>query len=565
MLQSLRIKNLAVIEDIEIDFSKGFNVFTGETGAGKSIIIDALGLLTGERTDTDLIRTGAEQMSVEGIFDTGGSKEIEQLLKESGIDVDGNRIVIKRELKPDGHSRGLVNGCFATTRVLKSLGFFLIDIHGQHQHQRLLDKTNHLSVLDSFAGTDELKAEVGQLFDTMEQTRKQLDGIRQDERLKAQKIDILNFQIRELDEARLEAGEEERLEQERQILANSEFLFRNASEAYGILYDEETNIVSRLDQVRKNLSKISDIDPSFVSDFEGIETMLYSLKDVANKLQDFSERAAPDANRLEQVEARLDLIKRLKKKYGSSIAEMISFHASAKKELEELTTSEEKEAELEAKIEEIRRFYVAKAVELRRKRQEAAPKLMQDVEHQLSMLAMERTKFSISFRPVSTEASFNIDGEEYRPGPFGIDEIEFFIAPNVGEELRPLSKIASGGELSRFMLALESAFKEKSEGRTLIFDEVDSGIGGRVAEIVGKKLRLLAFNNQIICVTHLPQVAASASEHFFINKSVRFNRTYTSIKKLSHEEKIAEIARMLGGMKITDATIQQAREFLEKF
>jgi DNA repair protein RecN (Recombination protein N) len=565
MLQSLRIKNLAVIEDIEVDFSKGFNVFTGETGAGKSIIIDALGLLTGERTDTDLIRTGAEQMSVEGIFETGSSMEIEQLLKESGIDIDGNRIVIKRELKPDGHSRGLVNGCFATTRLLKLLGFFLIDIHGQHQHQRLLDKANHLTVLDSFAGTDELKEEVGLLFDQMEQIRKQLDGIRQDERLKAQKIDILNFQIRELDDARLEAGEEERLEQEQQILANSEFLFRNASEAYSLLYDEETNIVSRLDQVKKNLSKISDIDPSFAADFEGTETMLYNLKDMAMKLQDFSERAAPDANRLGEVEARLDLIKRLKKKYGSSVAEMIAFHSNAKKELEELTTSEEKEAELEARIDEIRRAYVVKAIELRNKRQEAAPRLVQNVEHQLSMLAMERTKFNISFRPVTTESSFYVGEEQYKAGPSGIDEVEFFIAPNVGEDLRPLSKIASGGELSRFMLALESAFKEKSEGRTLIFDEVDSGIGGRVAEIVGKKLRLLAFNNQIICVTHLPQVAASASEHFFISKSVRFNRTYTTIKKLTYEEKISEIARMLGGLKITDATIQQAREFLEKF
>lgn len=565
MLQSLRIKNLAVIEDIEIDFSKGFNVFTGETGAGKSIIIDALGLLIGERTDTDLIRTGAEQMSVEGIFDIGGNAQIIKLLKESGVEIDGSRVVIKRELKQDGHSRGLVNGCFATTRLLKMLGFFLIEIHGQHQHQRLLDKANHLIVLDSFAETENLKNEVGSLFESMEQVRKQLEGIRQDGRLKAQKIDILNFQIRELDDARLEAGEEEKLEQERQILANSEFLFRNASEAYNSLYDEETNILSRLEQVKKNLSKISDIDPSFAADFEGMETTLYSLKDLAMKLQDFSERAAPDANKLEQVELRLDLIKRLKKKYGSTVAEMIEFHSNARKELEELTTSEEKEAELAAKLDEIRRTYVSKASALRQQRLEAAPKLTQNVEQQLSMLAMERTKFNIIFQPVATELSFTIGDTLYRPGPFGIDDVEFFIAPNVGEELRPLSKIASGGELSRFMLALESAFKEKSEGRTLIFDEVDAGIGGRVAEIVGKKLRLLAFNNQIICVTHLPQVAASATEHFFISKTVRFNRTYTSIQKLSHEEKVAEIARMLGGLKITEATIQQAREFLEKF
>jgi len=565
MLQSLRIKNLAVIEDIEIEFSKGFSVFTGETGAGKSIIIDALGLLVGERTDTDLIRTGAEQMSVEGVFETGGDKEILQLLKDSGIETDGDRIVIKRELKSDGHSRGLVNGCFATTRLLKNLGFYLIEIHGQHQHQRLLDNANHLLVLDGFAGADGLRTEVAALYDSMEQARKQLDAIRQDERMKAQKIDILNFQIRELEEARLEPGEEEKLEQEKQILANAEFLFRNASEAYNSLYEEETNILSRLDQVRKNLSRISDIDPSFASDFESTETMVYSLKDLAMKLQHFSERAAPDASRLEHVESRLDMIKRLKKKYGSSIAEMLVFLAGAKKELEELTTSEEKEAELESRINEIRIEYVRRAIELRKIRQDITPKLIQDVEQQLSMLAMDRTKFSINFQPVQTDSSFILNDMEFKPGPSGIDEIEFFIAPNVGEELRPLSKIASGGELSRFMLALESVFKEKSAGRTLIFDEVDAGIGGRVAEIVGKKLRLLAFNNQIICVTHLPQVAASAAEHFFINKSVRFNRTYTVVRKLTHEEKINEIARMLGGIKITDTTLQQAKEFLEKF
>lgn len=565
MLQSLRIKNLAVIEDIEIEFSKGFNVFTGETGAGKSIIIDALGLLVGERTDTDLIRTGAEQMSVEGVFETGGNKEVIQLLKDSGIETDGDKIVIKRELKSDGHSRGLVNGCFATTRLMKNLGFYLIEIHGQHQHQRLLDKANHLLVLDGFAGTDGLRTEVSALFDSMEQTRKQLEGIRQDERMKAQKIDILNFQIRELEDARLEPGEEEKLEQEKQILANAEFLFRNASEAYNSLYEEETNILSRLDLVRKNLSKISDIDPSFTEDFESTETMIYNLKDIAMKLQDFSEKAAPDANRLERVESRLDMIKRLKKKYGSTVSEMLSFLSEAKKELEELTTSEEKEAELESRLNAIRIEYVRKAVELRQKRQEIAPKLVQDAEHQLSMLAMERTKFSINFASIQTESSFLLNDIEIKPSSTGIDEIEFFIAPNVGEELRPLSKIASGGELSRFMLALESVFKERGAGRTLIFDEVDAGIGGRVAEIVGKKLRILSFNNQIICVTHLPQVAASASEHFFINKSVRFNRTYTVVTKLTHEEKINEIARMLGGIKITETTLQQAKEFLEKF
>jgi len=564
MLQFLKIKNLAVIEDIEVEFTAGLNLFTGETGAGKSIIIDALGLLMGHRTYTDLIRTGAEQMSVEGVFTVPGNNKAHSILKNAGFEIEDEKIIIKRELRQDGRSRGLINGSFATTRVMKNVGKYILEIHGQHQHQRLLDRDTHLLMLDGFADAEVLREEVQKLYDEMESVRKQLEAIRQDEQLKAQKIDILEFQIKELEEAQLEPGEEEKLEQEKQILSNAEFLFRNAMEAYSALYENEENVISVLESIKKNLARISDISPEFSEDFERIESYIYNLQDTAMKLQSFSEEAAPDANRLEIVESRLAMIRRLSKKYGSSISDMLGFLENARKELEELNTSEEREAELEARLNDIQKEYVSAAEKLSNIRKSISPELTREVEQNLSMLAMERTRFDVAIKPLSSEHSFELDGRKYFPGPYGLDYVEFFIAPNVGEELRPLIKIASGGELSRLMLALESVFKGKELGRTLIFDEVDSGIGGRVAEIVGKKLRMLSYKNQIICVTHLPQVAAYANTHFSISKSIKFNRTFTDVHKLDSEERVKELARMLGGLKITETTMQQAREFLNK-
>jgi len=398
----------------------------------------------------------------------------------------------------------------------------------------------------------------------MESIRKQLEAIRQDERLKAQKIDILEFQIKELEETNLTPGEEVKLEQEKRILGNAEFLFRNAYDAYMLIGEGEANILSFLETVKKNLAKISDLNPDFQEDYESIESALYNFQDIVVKLRNFSERTAPDADRLEDVESRLALIKRLQQKYGATIPEMLDFLEKAKQELADLNTSGEKEAQLSADLEKIQKVYIHKALALSEKRKEAAQTLGEEVEKQLQMLAMERTQFQAKVFSLSGERGFIIDGYEYTPGPYGIDEVEFFIAPNVGEELKPLAKIASGGELSRIMLALESVFKEKPTNRTLIFDEVDSGIGGRVAEIVGKKLRMLSYNNQIICVTHLAQVAAYASAHFNISKSVRLSRTFTTVEKLTSDERVREIARMLGGLNITDTTLQQAREFLKK-
>lgn len=564
MLKTIKIKNLAVVENLEIDFSNGLNLFTGETGTGKSIIIDALGLLVGERLDSDLLRTGADQLSVEGIFSIDSNKNVKRLLADFGFDSDINDLTLKREMKRDGRSRALVNGSFATSRFLRQIGAFLIEIHGQHQHQRLLDKTIHLHVLDDFRNLNDERESVTELYERMESIRKQLEAIRQDERLKAQKIDILEFQIKELEEANLTPGEEVKLEQEKRILGNAEFLFRNAYDAYILIGEGETNILSFLETVKKNLAKISDLNPDFQEDYESIESALYNFQDIAGKLRNFSERTAPDAGRLEDVESRLGLIKRLQQKYGATIPEMLDFLEKAKQELADLNTSGEKEAQLSADLEKIQKVYIHKALALSKKRKEAAQMLGGEVEKQLQMLAMERTQFQAKVFSLSGERGFVIDDYEYTPGPYGIDEVEFFIAPNVGEELKPLAKIASGGELSRIMLALESVFKEKPTNRTLIFDEVDSGIGGRVAEIVGKKLRMLSYNNQIICVTHLAQVAAYASTHFSISKSVRLSRTFTTVEKLASDERVREIARMLGGLNITETTLQQAREFLKK-
>lgn len=564
MLKSIKIKNLAVIEYLEIEFSDGLNLFTGETGAGKSIIIDALGLLLGSRTDSDMIRTGTDQMSVEGLFIVPTERtDIAEYLKAAGMEFE-NQLIIKREMKKDGRSRGLLNGSFVTSKFLRELGAFIVEIHGQNQQQSLLDRNTHLSVLDRYAGLVDEAESLFNIYTRMESVRKQLNAIRQDEKLKAQKIDILQFQIKELEEAALEPGEEERLNQDKQILSNAEFLFRNSSEAYNLINGDETNVLSMLESMKKNLARISDINPAFQGDFESIESFIYNLQDTGYKLQDFSEKAAPDANRLAEVENRLGLMKRLQKKYGSTINEMLEFLGNAKQELQDLNTSEEKEEQLEAELKTLQKKYIIEALQLREKRTEAGEKLKADVERQLIALAMDKTQFTVKRFPVENDYIIEIDGYEYSPGPYGLDEAEFYFAPNIGEDLRPLAKIASGGELSRIMLALESSFKEKNSGKTLIFDEVDTGIGGRVAEIVGKKLRLLAFNNQIICITHLPQVAAYADAHYYIKKDIRLNRTFTIVEKLSHDARIQEIARMLGGLNITETTLQQAREFLKK-
>ncbi len=564
MLKALKIKNMAVIESLEIDFSDGLNLFTGETGAGKSIIVDALGLICGDRMDSDFLRTDADNMSIEAIFSIDKNDKVKEILKNFGFESDTNELSIRRELKNDGRSRALVNGTFSTSRFLKQIGLHLVEIHGQHQHQRLLDKQAHLDVLDGFLDTGELRQAVYNIYEKSESVRKQLLAIRQDEQMKAQRIDMLTFQINELESAALVSGEEEKLEQEKQVLSNAEFLFRNAWEAYQALEEGEMTALSALEQAKKNLARVSDISPEFEQDFELVESTIYSLRDTAAKLRQFSENTAPDANRLTEVENRLALLKRLQKKYGNNIPEMLEFLENAKQELEDLNTSEEKEVQLEEELEKLRRAYVEAALKLREERKKGSEFLKTEVEKQLSVLAMERTEFAVKITPLSGENEFVLDGYEYTPGPYGLDEIEFFIAPNVGEELKPLARIASGGELSRIMLALESVFKEKPTGRTLIFDEVDSGIGGRVAEIVGRKLRFLSYNNQIICVTHLPQVAAYANAHYNISKKVKTNRTFTSVIRLERDERIREIARMLGGINITETTLQQAKEFLEK-
>jgi DNA repair protein RecN (Recombination protein N) len=538
VIRYLAIRNLAVLEAVTVEFEQSFNVLTGETGAGKSILVEAVGLLLGGRATPDLIRTGADNASVEAIFE----------------DADGREVMVRREITSQGRSRAFVNGALATAAALRDLSQRLVEMHGQHEHQVLLDPARHLPLLDAWAGLAPLASEVAAAFERVQTIRGRIDRLRMDDRERAARLDLVSFQLGELDKAAPRAGEDEELATTRQVLRNADRLERLCTESYTDLYDSEQAVLTGLGRVWKRVDELADIEPRFAAYTEARDEVKAQLEDLALTLRDFAASLDNSPERLQDAEDRLALLERLKRKHGATLDEVIEKWNALKAEHALLTNADLGAADLDRVLEEASAAFLSRARALSAKRADAATRFARALEQELASLAMERTRFEVRLKTNEAVEHWTAHG---------IDEGEFFLSPNPGEDLKPLVRIVSGGELSRVMLALKTLATPDSPGRTLIFDEVDAGIGGRVASVVGEKLRGLGERFQVLCITHLPQIAAAGSSHFHIEKHIARNRTTTSVRRLDEDARVEELARMIGGLEAGVQARAGARELLE--
>jgi len=554
MIRSLRIKNLATIEDMELELQAGFSILTGETGAGKSIIIEGLRLVLGEKGSPDMIRTGEKEISAEAIFP---SKRKEQSIKKLIPDSD-LELYIQRKISEQGAGKGYIDGILVPIKKLKEKGEELVDIYGQNDHVFLLNLDYQLNYLDEYANSLSLKKDVAETAQELKKLIKEKNELEARERERERRLDFLDFQVKEIEKAELKRGEEEELRQERNILKNAEKIGSLLEKALDIAYSRENSVASLLSQLQSTVSGLKDFDKTFKETEEAISQFSITIQDFSDFLIKFREKQTSAPEKLEDIEERLSQVEKLKKKYGGSIDDILSHLEKAKQEYKELSTSQEKLADLGKEIEKKFNAYQASSEKLSSLRKKSALELEKEVEKEISLLGMKKARFKIKIQtsPLSFDAMDKVKES-------GTEEVEFLISPNPGEELRPLRKIASGGELSRVMLALKAIGKEEGASKTLIFDEIDSGIGGKTAEFVAQKLKKLSNQHQIICITHLPQIASFATHHYRIDKKVEKERTFTTVKKLSFEERVTEIARLLAGSRITETSLKNAREMLE--
>jgi len=563
MLKELNIKNFAIIDQLRVEFAPGLNVFTGETGAGKSIVVDALNLALGERASTDLIRTGSPEAVVEAAFELNshGSREITSILSEQGIEMAaGEDLLVRRVISSSGKNKVYINGSLATLATLAALGSHLADIHGQHEHQSLLSLEKQLEMLDSFGGLDKLRDELSSQYAGMQALRGQLAELEAGEREKAQREDLLRYQKSEIESSQLKENEDEDLNREQKVLANAEKLAALARSADEALYSSEASVLAGLKKAVTNVRDIVAIDGKLAPVLELLESGRAQLEEAAREVSSYAEDVEIDPQRLEAIGDRLDLIQKLKKKYGATISEIIAFGEKAASELARIERSGEEMERLRKEIAARRQNITQTARELTKKRKAAAASLEKKVEGELAQLEMKKTRFVVQV----TQEPGEDTNDGLRLGPRGADRIEFLISPNPGEEPKSLAKIASGGELSRIMLALKTILVEGDSIPTLVFDEVDAGIGGAVAEEVGRKLKRVAATRQVFCITHLPQIASMATSHYGVAKSVKKDRTSTEVRLLDRKDRVEEISRMLGGKTITDATVKHAEEMITR-
>ena len=553
MIRSLHIKNLATIEEIELPLQDGFTILTGETGSGKSIIIDGIRLVLGEKSSPDMIRTGKKETSVEVIFPFHQAiADFKDYFPEKE-----EEMFLQRKVPAKGTGKAYVNGIHVPNRNLKELGVKLVDIYGQNDHVFLLNLEYQLNYLDDFAGAFALKKDVSRLARELKKILKEKAELEEKEKEREQRLDFLEFQIKEIEGAQLKPGEEEELRNTRNILKNAENIGSLVEIALSISYSQENSISSLLAQLQNTVHNLVDFDKTFKETEEAINQFSITIQEFSDFLLKFQQKQDAAPERLEELEERLSQIEKLKRKYGRNIEEILSHLETAKQEYEELSTSQEKLEDLDKEIQKIFNEYKSHADKLSELRKKNAVKLEKDVEKEISLLGMKKARFKIkiettSFMPESIESVKES----------GTEEVEFLISPNPGEDLRPLRKVASGGELSRVMLALKTIGEETDTFKTMIFDEIDSGIGGKTAEFVAQKLRQLSRTHQVICITHLPQIASFATHHYKIDKKIDKERTFTSVKKLSFEERVTEIARLLSGTRITETTLKNAREML---
>lgn len=547
MLSLLHIENIAVIESADIAFNQGFNVLTGETGAGKSIVIDAISAILGERAYRDMIRTGAQKASVRAIF-----RDIPHFdwFEEHGVEYDPET-VIQREVYLDGKNVCRVNGSLVTVSILRKLGIQLINIHGQHDSAALFDEENHLTFLDAYADDLPLLESYRQRYKVVSDLRRQIDKLSMDEGEKLRRMESLRFQIDEISRAELEIGEDEELESRRKILQNAEKLSDAINSGVASLYgdDDSDGAAALMAQAERALSKIARYDDSLTALHERVKDLMYQVQDASEELLDARDRFAYSADELEQIESRLDVIHRLRRKYGATCADILDFLDRAKQELDQIEFADDHMEKLKKQLKKAELEAVSAAQTLRLARKQAAQQMTGQILEELRQLDMPRVQFECVFS--ETELSAN-----------GADSVAFYMSANAGEALKPMSKVASGGELARIMLAMKNVLAEKDSVATLIFDEVDTGVSGRAAQKVAEKLLSVASNKQVLCVTHLPQVAALADTHLLISKAERSGRTYTSVTPLDLDGRKAELARIIGGTNITQTTLKSAEEML---
>jgi len=556
MIGYLRIANLATIEELEASFSEGFTVLTGETGAGKSIIIDSIRLLCGEKAASDLIRTGKKEASVESVFRIPDPAPA----SAEGLVAEGeNELIIHRQMTEQGTGKAFVNSVLVPVKKLKELGNDLVDIYGQNDHVFLLHLENQLQYLDAFIGGLLLRARVQRAALGLKASLREKRELESRDRERTQRLDFLSYQIKEIEDAALQPGEDEELLQQRNILRNAEKIGCLIDKGLDLASARDESLATLLSRIEAVTAELAVFDPSLGSFREAFAQSAITAREFADNLIRFKGRQTLSPEKLEQSEERLNKIEKLKRKYGPTIPEILDFARESKREAADLASSQEKLGDLQQLIKKEFADYVCLAGELSASRTRGAATLERLVEKEIALLGMKKARFGIKVVTVPPSAS---DPDKVRE--WGCEEVEFLISPNPGEELRPLRRIASGGELSRIMLALKSIGKERDPLKTLIFDEIDAGIGGKTAESIAQKLRDLSRTHQIICITHLPQIASFARHHFRIEKTVDRQRTYTSIKALDFEERMAEVARLVSGSQITETSLRNAREMLER-
>ncbi|MGQ9844876.1 MAG: DNA repair protein RecN [Caldisericia bacterium] len=564
MLKNLTVKNFAIIEDLSVEFEKGLNVITGETGSGKSILIEALGIALGNKFSKDMLREGEDKLILTTTFDISENKRLKKILIDKGIEDD--ILFFQREITKDGKQKLKINGMVLPFSIYREIGELLVDIHGQHEPQSLLDKNKHLELLDRFIGEDFLikRDEFNKKLERYRNVNKEIEEILTKKEERERRRDYLNFVINEIEKEKINEDEENELLSKREILKNVSKLKEAYSEIFNNLegFDENEGAVDKILRSIKKLESIETIDKSSLEFKKELNEIEIKISEILNQIRVRKEEIEYSPDELEIIEERLKIYDDLKRKYGKNIKEILNFLEESKKELIDLDTSFEKVEELKKEKELLEKELIEIGKFLREERLKKAKELEKQIEQELSTLAMEKAKFFVKFFEEEDENGIQFDGKMLKPMQYGFEKVEFFISPNPGESEKPLIKIASGGELSRVMLSIRTIFGKVDEIPCIVFDEIDQGIGGRVGEMVGRKLLELSKNVQVISITHLPQIASFGDNHILLLKSVSQERTYLTAKTLKEDERVYEIARMLGGVEITESAINHAKELL---
>ncbi len=551
VLVELTVENYAVVERVRVQFDRGLNLLTGETGSGKSIVVDALGLLFGGRSSADMVRSEAAKARISGIFETPQDPALQAALEQAGVDAEDGELLIEREVLAGGKSRVFVGSRPATVTLLREIAPYLGDIHGQHDQQQLFSSEAQLSLLDDYAGAHDTVARIGELYREWRGTEQALEALKKSEQETLRLADLWSFQKKEIEAAGLKPDEEAALEQEKRVLRNVAKLQESAHAAYAALYDSPESIVSQLRIALRRLEELARIDLSVDPMLEALKPAEAAIQDISGDLQHYLDKLEADPDRLEAIEARLEIIDKLKRKYGASIDDVLKFLNTVTAQLSAVENAEERKTELRLRVEKLSSQYAKQSAELTAMRCAAANKLAQKVEKELEALAMANSVFRIELKPAAWAAR-------------GADRVEFLLSSNRGEEARSLDRVASGGELSRIALALKTTLGRPSAGiaRTLVFDEVDTGISGGVAEAVGRRLKKLSGASQVLCVTHLAQIASFADHHYFVEKREVKGRTVAEVEKLTPEARMREIGRMLSGQTVTPEALKHAEQLI---